>query len=387
MMNEKKYNICAIIAEYNPFHNGHKFHIENAKKDNDFVIVILSGDFTQRGEPAILNKYIRTKMALLNGADLVIELPTVYALSSAEGFANGAINIINSLNCINSLSFGSECGDINELRKLSKFLLNTDEEFNNKVKNLLKSGINYPSAISKIADSNIDSELLNNPNNILAIEYLKALLKTDSNVIPSTVLRNDNGYNNIKLSSTCFSSATSIRNALFDNISIEEYVPLNIIDDFNNRLMTTDDFSDVMYYSLISKLDNGYTAYLDITEELSDKIIKNLNFYTTLSEFEEKLKSKNLTRNRINRSLFHILLDIKKEDANITPSYARILGFKSESASLLSIIKKNSKIELISKLTQATNCSLLDKDIFAANIYEQISKSHINEYQQSPIKL
>lgn len=388
MKNLKDKKITAIIAEFNPLHNGHRLLLEESKRLSDYTIVILSGDYVQRGEPAIFNKYTRTKMALISGADLVIELPTVYALSSAEGFSRGAIDIINSLNVCDYLLFGSEAGNIDTLNTLKDLISQIMEHENSSIKESLKNGLNYPAAISEELNKlNLDFSSALTPNNILAIEYLRALSETDSRVTPYTISRSDNGYSNESLSDNEYTSATSIRNALKTSESIKSYVPQSAFALYNENTVFNDSFSHVVYYSLLSKSKANLEDYLDVSSELKDRIINNLNSFTTLSDFEELLKTKSLTRARINRALFHILLDIKKEDAYLTPSYARILGFKKSSKELLSLIKKNSSIPLISKLKDANMDRLLNIDIDAAFLYEKVSCGYLNEYQQSPIIL
>ena len=388
MKNLKDKKITAIIAEFNPLHNGHRLLLEESKHLSDYTIVILSGDYVQRGEPAIFNKYTRTKMALISGADLVIELPTVYALSSAEGFSRGAIDIINSLNVCDYLLFGSEAGNLDTLNTLKDLISQIMEHENSSIKESLKSGLNYPAAISEELNKlNLDFSSALTPNNILAIEYLRALSETDSRVTPYTISRSDNGYSNEALSDNEYTSATSIRNALKTSESIKSYVPQSAFALYNENTVFNDSFSQVVYYSLLSKSKANLEDYLDVSSELKDRIINNLNSFTTLSDFEELLKTKSLTRARINRALFHILLDIKKEDAYLTPSYARILGFKKSSKELLSLIKKNSSIPLISKLKDANMDRLLNIDIDAAFLYEKVSCGYLNEYQQSPIIL
>ena len=388
MKNLKDKKITAIIAEFNPLHNGHRLLLEESKRLSDYTIVILSGDYVQRGEPAIFNKYTRTKMALISGADLVIELPTVYALSSAEGFSRGAIDIINSLNVCDYLLFGSEAGNIDTLNTLKDLISQIMEHENSSIKESLKNGLNYPAAISEELNKlNLDFSSALTPNNILAIEYLRALSETDSRVTPYTISRSDNGYSNEALSDNEYTSATSIRNALKTSESIKSYVPQSAFALYNENTVFNDSFSQVVYYSLLSKSKANLEDYLDVSSELKDRIINNLNSFTTLSDFEELLKTKSLTRARINRALFHILLDIKKEDAYLTPSYARILGFKKSSKELLSLIKKNSSIPLISKLKDANMDRLLNIDIDAAFLYEKVSCGYLNEFQQSPIIL
>lgn len=381
----------ATIAEYNPFHLGHKFHLENSRTltGADYVIVLMSGDFVQRGMPAVFNKYIRTRMALQNGADLVIELPAVYALSSAEGFAQGGITLLEKLGIIDFFSFGSEVGDINPLQEGANMLLNSSPSENEAIQCLLKEGISYPKAIKTVfAKERSTSCVFDEPNNILAIEYLKALQKANSSIKPVTIKRKDNGYSNNQINSEMiFNSASSIRSCLFSqNDSYQKYIPENCIELFSDTPVRINDFSNLLYYKLSTLNQSDLTDYLDVSEELAGKILKNLKNYKDIESFIEILKSKNLTYSRISRALFHILLDIKKSDSELEPSYARILGFKKDAKDLLGILKENSKVPIISKLADAQIDALLDKDIRCSNLYSQVSKEYQNEYRQEIIK-
>lgn len=405
-MFENKFKVAAIIAEYNPFHNGHKYHIEETKRltGADFVIVLMSGDFVQRGIPAIYDKYVRSLAALKNGADIVIELPTIYATGSAEYFAKGAVNILDGLGVVDYLSFGSESGDIDVLKSEASKRLSISSTDHQKIKELLKEGTNYAVALNRVLGS--DSTVSDFSNNILAIEYLKALSLTRSCIIPFTVKRDDNGYTSESFSINDDTiSASAIRKLISDkNDEFKKYIPslgeaFEGISHFNKTLsdenavqksffdtaVFLDDFSDILYYKLISEKEQGFTSYLDVDENLSGRIINNLENYTSISKFIDDLKTKNYTYTRISRALIHILLDIKNEDASLLPSYVRLLGFRKEAAPILHQIKDCSKLALISKLSDAEITPMLSKDIFASSIYQQINKGHRNEFRMSPI--
>lgn len=391
MFSQKNNSILGIIAEYNPFHKGHAYQIERAKEITGakYSVVVLSGDFTQRGTPALFDKYIRTRMALLGGADLVIELPLVFATSSAEGFARGGVSILNSLNCIDYLCFGSESGCLEDIKAMSDILSNPPIEAENSIKRLVREGFSYPQARETAYEElGINTDIFHGSNNVLACEYLKALTYFNSSMEPITILRNDNGYNNENIdTSFTYASASSIRNAFLNNdAAYMEYVPANIADIMKNSPhCILNDFSDLLYLRLLELKETGFTEFLDVNEEFSAKIIKHIKDYTDIDSFIAILKSKNMTYTRICRCLIHILLGIKKEDACLNPSYARILGFKKDSGELTGILKENSEIELISKMSDASECRLLDLDVKAASLYSQVNKSRINEYRMSPI--
>jgi len=384
MFQRKNNNIFAVISEYNPFHSGHRFLLEKTREKTGckYCIVVMSGDFVQRGEPSIFDKYTRAEMALKNGADLVIELPVLFATSSAEGFAKGAVKTINALQCVDYLSFGSESGNIKELMDAA-FLLNSNEFNDNfEIKNLLKNGYTYPRAIQEVFNSKYDSSVLFGSNNILAIEYIRCLLQLQSQIAPLTIKREDNEYTDTSLpNSKSFASALSIRNSINNNLTeYLNFIPNNILELYHTPRICGDDMSDIIYYSLINKNADELSKYSDVSEELAHKIVNNLKNYKNLSSFIDLLKHKNMTYSRISRALLHIMLNIKDNPVNIDPEYIRILGFKKEAAELLSIIKENSTLPLISKLKDAKESKLLNLDITSAHIYEQIRKTHLNEY-------
>ena len=411
---------AAIIAEYNPFHNGHRYQIEQTKKltGADCILVVMSGDFVQRGAPALCNKYIRAEMALLNGADAVLELPALYAVSSAEYFAQGSVCLLNSLGAVDILSFGSESGDISLIRSLAKELISHSASYDAEIRRLLKEGLSFPAARQKAAASLCSSEaLMKEPNNILGLEYCKALYASESTIAPFTLKRAGSGYHNPSLPSLLeeapFCSASAVRDALTKNrgAKLASHVPESVYNLlkkqqlFKNH-MRADDFSALLHYKLISEKESGFDGYLDCSPDISEKICKNLGSFTTFSDFCGLLKSKDLTYTRISRILLHILLGLTVPECflpafteRLLPvSYARLLGFRRDCAPLLSHIKKNSSIPLISKLADAP--ALLDKealsllrfDIRCSDIYEAVyfhktGEAPLNEYRQSPIIL
>lgn len=364
--------VNAVIAEYNPFHNGHKYHLDaSARKTSaDYTIIVMSGNFVQRGAPAIIDKFTRTKTALLNGADLVLELPICYTASSAEYFATGAVTLIDKLGVVDTISFGSECGDISVLNRIAQILLVEPEEYSSYLKNNMKLGHSYPIARSNALiqfDPTLSDcrTVLSTPNNILGIEYIKALLRRKSDITPCTTLRAGSDYHDIRLGENQ-SSSRAIREALFSGQNIDflrEHVPENVFDILKSCLgmipmMLSDDFSESLYYKLLNEKNEGYTKYFDVSPALSDKILKHIYEYKSFSEFCNILKSKEMTYTRISRCLLHIMLDLTDERFEEYKAldyipYARVLGFKKDSSPLLSEIKKNSEIPLITKLADA----------------------------------
>lgn len=398
-------NLTGIITEYNPFHNGHKLHLETAihNTNADGIVCIMSGNFVQRGEAALLDKWTRTQIALENGVDLVIELPTYYALSSAENFAFGSVSILNSLNCVNNLFFGSEVGDVNILHKIATILTDEPIEYKENLKYFLNQGLSFPSArensLLKILGNEV-KEVISSSNNILGIEYIKSLLTLKSKIIPSTLKREGSTYNDENLSLT-FSSATAIRAALKSNDSteiIKTTVPEPTYKILKEKLKDIENlnFQDEMFkyikFKLITSCVN-FNNLSDVNEGIDNKLLKEIYNSNSYSEFVFKCKSKRYTYTKISRILTKIFIGIdsfnEKDLNNCENLYCRVLGFNSKGREILKHIKKNSDIKLITKVGKFTDNPLLDLDIQATKAYSLLNKN-INpnmDYLQSPIIL
>lgn len=398
-----------IIAEYNPFHNGHAYHIQKAKEltGADFCVVVMSGDFVQRGMPALMDKHLRASCALAGGADLVLELPVCYAVSSAEYFANGAVALLDRLGVVDSLCFGSECGDIDVLTQFAEELLSESPSFKKELDHKLRLGSSYPQARNAALEASAPhltayTNVLSTPNNILGIEYCKAILALESRIVPCTVKRAGASYHDNSLESS-FCSAQAIRESLrLPEIpkTAKKQAPSYAREIAEDAYLKTypifsDDISQLVHYSLLTRNASGFTDYPDIDRELSDRIRKQLPKYHDFESFCELLKSKNRTYVRISRSLLHILLDIRKEDfARYREEgpvfYARMLGFRESAAPLLSAIKEKAQIPLLSKLADAekqlapTALSMLEKDIYASHIYQSVVRHKFPETDPFP---
>lgn len=398
-----------IIAEYNPFHNGHTYHIKKAKEltGADFCVVVMSGDFVQRGTPALMDKYLRASCALANGADLVLELPVCYAVSSAEYFAGGAVALLDELNVIDFLCFGSECGDVDVLSRFAKELLAETPCFKRELNHRLRLGFSYPQARNAALETAAPHltpyiDVLSTPNNILGIEYCKAVFARESRIALSTIKRAGASYHDNSLeSSLC--SAQAIRESLRHSEypqSVARQVPASANEIAKQSYLKSypifaDDISLLVHYSLLSGESSGFTDYPDIDKELSDRICNLLPKYHDFESFCELLKTKNRTYVRISRSLMHILLTIRKEDFALYQKegpvfYARMLGFRESAAPLLSAIKEKSHIPLLAKLADAekqlapTALSMLKKDIYASHIYQSIVRHKFPETDPFP---
>jgi predicted nucleotidyltransferase len=403
-----------VIAEFNPFHRGHEYLIAEAKAlaKADFCIVVMSGNFVQRGAPAVMDKYARTQMALLNGADLVLELPACYATGSAEYFARGAICLLDKLGIVDYVCFGSECGNIALLKQAAAIFTHESPAYQESLRENLKKGCSYPVARSLAIDSfsSPAAAVINQPNNILAIEYLRALSFFQSPVIPLTIKRKGAGYHDEQATANEYCSATAIRKMLFQAANdddtlklLKPFVPENTLSLYSQPPLCENDFSSLLHYKLLLEAGKGFRQYLDISEDLSDKIIKNLIYFESYSDFIRTLKSKDLTYMRLSRCLCHILLDIYDADVSFFCEqgyifYARMLGFQEKAGGLLAEIKKRTTIPLLSKLADAgrllseTGLKMLNKDIQAAHIYESIAsvkhhKEMKNEFTSLIVKI
>lgn len=388
-----------LITEYNPFHNGHAYHIEKAKMltGADRVIVVMSGDFVQRGAPAVMPKHLRAESALLSGASLIIELPVCFATGSAEYFAQGSISLLNQLGCIDSICFGSECGDLHLLKEIAQILADEPIEYQTALKQALKEGASFPAAKQEALNIYSDkySEILASPNNILGIEYLKALAKIHSKMEPFTIKRIGAGYHDMDIDGQ-FSSATAIRSDIYqlaDVNSSSESLPLTHIQtqvpsschelmkkNYQTRYpVKADDFSLLLKAKLLSETAGSLSHYLDMSPELANRILRLRNDYLSFEQFCDLLKTKELTRSRISRSFIHVLLGITNDwlTAMKAPApYARILGFRRDHADLLGILKRTSDIPLITSPARAvladTAYQMLELDIYASDLYESV---------------
>lgn len=386
--------VLGIIAEYNPFHNGHLYHLEKSKEltGSDYSIAIMSGNFTQRGSTSIVNKWKKTKMALLNGFDLVIELPTLYSISSGENFADGAIKILNSLNIVDYLSFGSESQNIKVLDNIAEILYNEPAEYKSLLYDELKKGISFPKArenalLEYLNNSEEYLDVLSCPNNILGIEYLKALKKYRSSIKPICIHRFESEYNSNDFSNN-IASATAIRslvkNEKFD--IIKSLVPSStysiMMDDMENGSIVPDlnVFEKEIIY-ILRKMSIEEIANLpDVSEGLEFNIKNSVYSCNTLDELISLIKSKRYTQTRIQRIFLYALLGITKSDMEIaknTVPYIRILGFNENGKNLVSeICKNNPNLAVVTSVKKFVDGNsdvnlrtLIDKDIFATNVY------------------
>lgn len=386
--------IIGIISEYNPFHNGHLYHLQKSLQmtHSSYSVAIISGNFTQRGSTSLVDKWVKTEIAIRNGIDLVIELPLLYSISSAENFAEGAIKILDSLKIIDYVSFGSESGDISTLNMISDILLQEPETYKNILSQELSKGLSFPKArenalLMYLTNIQESSNILSYPNNILGIEYLKALKKIKSSIIPVTIKRYEAGYHDTTYSGN-IASGTAIRNIIKNNnLDIfKKVVPENTFNTLLKNIKIGHIIPDLSVFEKqiiynLRKMSIPEIAELpDVNEGLENAIKNAADSCNSIVEFLNIIKSKRYTNTRLQRILLYSLLGITKKDINLSKNvtpYIRVLGFNNNGKYLISeIAKANPKLEIITSVKKYMDNSknknsiyMLEKDIWATNVY------------------
>ncbi len=379
--------VLGLVTEYNPFHNGHIYHLEKSKQVTgcDYSVCVMSGNFVQRGEPAIINKWARTRAALLSGVDLVIELPFIFATSSAESFGYASVKLLDSLGIVKSISFGSESGDIEQLIEIAEILNDEPDDYKIIIKNYIADGLSFPKAREYALNDYLTSqnrsypnlsEIIGNSNNILAIEYLKALIKTNSNMIPYTIKRISNEHMDSELTGAV-SSATAIRNeinfisASFSNTNtsknfftydnkLRQSLPqlsLSVLEEElkNGRgPVSLESFDNIILSHLRRMPLSDIKELPNVTEGLENRISEAARLSGTLNELIVSVSTKRYTKTRIQRILMSVLGGVNKNDNRIFlksngPKYIRVLGFTNKGQDLLTAMKKSAKLPVIMK--------------------------------------
>lgn len=383
--------VTGIVAEYNPFHNGHAYQISQARQNThaDYVVVVMSGDYVQRGTPAIMEKHLRARMALEHGADLVLELPVRCSTASARDFAMGAAAILHELGVVNYLCFGSEHGEISPFLKVAKLLLQEPAVYKDILKEEQKKGASYPAAHQKALLSASEQlglfevfenfpieDFVTGPNNTLGVEYVRALLALESPIVPSTVARTSNNYHSIETSSR-HASATAIRHLLIHGstdgllgLVPDDMVPILSESKKAGSLITEDDFSLLLKYVLMQNPPSALVEYLDFPQSLANRVWNMLPEFYSFSQFADLLKTRDITRVRINRALLHAILGLK--DEGTSPEFIRMLGFRKDASELLKMIKSSASKPVIGKLADAP-LETYKEDLFASNLYHTVS--------------
>lgn len=386
--------VVGIIAEYNPFHNGHYYHMQKAKQEAnaDYCIAVISGNFTQRGDVSIVNKWAKAYMAICGGADLVIELPTIYSVSSAENFANGAIKILDSLKIVDSFAFGAEANDLATLNNIANVLNEEPKGYTNILNHELKKGISYPAArenaiMMYLNDIKRYANVMGNPNNILAVEYLKALKNQKSKLTPIMIKRQKVYYNEHRIVDG-YASATGIRELLKNKeySDVSKVVPRSTYQILGQQanngrmILSLEKYQKEIIYALRKMTVEEIAELPDVSEGLENSIKNAANNCNNLTELINGIKSKRYTQTRIQRILIYALLGINKkmmENSKKIIPYTRILGFNSKGKMLISeIMNKNPKINMITSVKKYMDqnknkqlAEMFNVDIFATDVY------------------
>jgi len=364
-----------IVCEYNPFHNGHLYHIKRIKEmfNDSLIIAVVSGNFTQRGNISILDKYEKTNIALNHEIDIVINLPFIFATQSADLFADAAIAILNAMQ-VDYLIFGSESNDVKKLESLAETQIN-NPEYNKKVKTLLKNGINYPTAMSKALED-LNQQTVMTPNDILGLSYIKAIINQKATIKPLTIKRT-NDFHSEKIDDS-IASATAIRKAISKRETIKKIVPSDVYKILENNSFDNYDYFNYLKYKIISEGKN-INKYLTVDEGIENRIIKVIDKCTNIDELIQNIKTKRYTYNKISRMLTHILCSITKEDAskNQKIKYIQILGFNKKGQMYLNKIKKQTEFPIITNPKYYNELLKIENKV--DNIYYLITQNKIKK--------
>lgn len=389
--------IAAIIAEFNPFHNGHKLLIDEVRRQTgaDSIIALMSGDYVQRGVPAVTNRQVRAEMALLNGVDVVLSYPTRYATASAESFAAHAVRLISRLNCVDILAFGSECGDSERLASAAAVLAEESDDYRERLREGLRAGLSFPKARAEALPAYAD--ILDGPNNILGIEYIKAIMREKASLRPFTIARQGSSHLD-DTSVHALSSAAAVRRALASGHRIpglEQALPANafriLLDDIGRYGLTSENDFSLLLADRIWRLDSAHILKLfaDVNHDLAQAILKKRVHFRDFADFADRLKNKSLTRTHINRALLHLVLDIRKETEESDNLYAHVLGFRKESEALLGVIKDNCSLPFVTGQAKARELltgeaqKLFLEEVRVSNLYETVRARKAHEEMRS----
>lgn len=372
--------MVGIICEYNPFHNGHLYHINKVKEmfPDLKIVLVMSGNFLQRGDVSVIDKWDKTKLALHYGVSLVVELPFVFSTQGADFFAHGAIQILDSLG-VSKIVFGSECDDVRLLKRLADIQVN-NKDYNNLVTDYLKNGFNYPTSMS-LALKDLGNDFVDTPNDILGLCYIKEIMLQNSNIEVFSIKRTSD-FHNDNLNSIC--SASAIRKAIKSNMDISDYVPSMCISYINN-IFTDDLFNFFKYRVMTSDISNIQT----VDDAIVPRILRYINC-SSMDEFINCVKNKRYTYNRIKRMIIHILCNFTKEEAKLNTDihYIRVLGFDNDGKKYLNSIKKDCCVPIISNFSSIKDI-MLDIEYRSTCVYSLLFSNGIDiiksEYKNKPV--
>ena len=393
--------IVGLITEYNPFHAGHLYHMQRAREltGADYCVVLMSGSFVQRGEPAIFDKYRRTKAALLAGADLVLEMPVAFSTASAHEFAAYGVALLSAIG-VDAVVFGSECGQIEFLKQAASALNHESAEFQERLRKGLKAGLTYPQARAKALEmEDTWASVLTSPNNILGIEYLRAAEDLHSPMEFYTISREGSGYHEDTLADANFPSASAIRGIIRNSLSkdkdlldiLASHLPAVTHPAYTGAVpVFVDDFSELLNAAVLQM--QATFSIADLSPELAARLAKPPYFPLSFEERIQALKTRQLTYTRVSRALLHLVLGMREEDISRWKDegyalYARILGFRRQSSPLLSCLHKKSSIPLITKMADAAQnlspsaLALLDQEVYASHLYQTVRMKRSGVFQ------
>jgi len=393
--------IVGLITEYNPFHAGHLYHMQQAREltGADYCVVLMSGSFVQRGEPAIFDKYLRTKTALLAGADLVLEIPVAFSTASAHEFAAYGVALLSAIG-VDAVVFGSECGQIEILKQAAYALNHESAEFQERLRKGLKAGLTYPQARAKALEmEDTWASVLSSPNNILGIEYLRAAEDLHSPMEFYTISRKGSGYHEDTLADANFPSASAIRGIIRNSLSkdkdlldiLASHLPAVTHPAYTGAVpVFVDDFSELLNAAVLQM--QATFSIADLSPELAARLAKPPYFPLSFEERIQALKTRQLTYTRVSRALLHLVLGMREEDISRWKDegyalYARILGFRRQSSPLLSCLHKKSSIPLITKMADAAQnlspsaLALLEQEVYASHLYQTVRMKRSGVFQ------
>ncbi len=393
--------IVGLITEYNPFHAGHLYHMQQAREltGADYCVVLMSGSFVQRGEPAIFDKYLRTKTALLAGADLVLEIPAAFSTASAHEFAAYGVALLSAIG-VDAVVFGSECGQIEILKQAAYALNHESAEFQERLRKGLKAGLTYPQARAKALEmEDTWASVLTSPNNILGIEYLRAAEDLHSPMEFYTISRKGSGYHEDTLADANFPSASAIRGIIRNSLSkdkdlldiLASHLPAVTHPAYTGAVpVFVDDFSELLNAAVLQM--QATFSIADLSPELAARLAKPPYFPLSFEERIQALKTRQLTYTRVSRALLHLVLGMREEDISRWKEegyalYARILGFRRQSSPLLSCLHKKSSIPLITKMADAAQnlspsaLALLEQEVYASHLYQTVRMKRSGVFQ------
>lgn len=393
--------IVGLITEYNPFHAGHLYHMQQAREltGADYCVVLMSGSFVQRGEPAIFDKYLRTKTALLAGADLVLEIPAAFSTASAHEFAAYGVALLSAIG-VDAVVFGSECGQIEILKQAAYALNHESAEFQERLRKGLKAGLTYPQARAKALEmEDTWASVLTSPNNILGIEYLRAAEDLHSPMEFYTISRKGSGYHEDTLADANFPSASAIRGIIRNSLSkdkdlldiLASHLPAVTHPAYTGAVpVFVDDFSELLNAAVLQM--QATFSIADLSPELAARLAKPPYFPLSFEERIQALKTRQLTYTRVSRALLHLVLGMREEDISRWKDegyalYARILGFRRQSSPLLSCLHKKSSIPLITKMADAAQnlspsaLALLEQEVYVSHLYQTVRMKRSGVFQ------